>query len=93
MRTKDMICNPMAESSERAHNGEGVEKIFDNRIVREWLCTEEAAEYLRLSVGSLRNLTSNGMVPHYKLGNRNRYRLDELRELLLERKKGSVYGL
>ena len=67
--------------------------LFDNRIDREWLSTEEAAAYLRLSVGSLRNLTSNGEVPHYKLGYRNRYRLDELRNLLLSNKKGGIHGV
>lgn len=54
----------------------------------EWLTTEEAAAYLRLSVGSLRNMTSNGHVPYYKLQGRNRYRLSELRNLLLSQKRG-----
>jgi excisionase family DNA binding protein len=41
----------------------------------EWMTTEQAAEYLGLSVGSLRNMTSNGHVTYYKLQNRNRYRI------------------
>lgn len=64
----------------------------DHRSLKiEWLTTEEAASYLRLSVGSLRNLTSNGCVPHHKLGRRNRYRLDDLRTLLLNEKRGVTY--
>jgi excisionase family DNA binding protein len=61
--------------------------LFENQ---EWLSTVEAAAYLRLSVGSLRNMTSNGQIPYYKLGGRNRYRLVDLRELPC--KKGDSHG-
>lgn len=54
----------------------------------EWMDSVEAAEYLRLSVGALRNLTSNGHVPFYKLGNRNRYLKSELQNLLLKNRRG-----
>lgn len=58
---------------------------------REWLTTGEAADYLGLSVGALRNMTSNGKIPFYKLGTRrNRYRLSELRELLLSQRRGAI---
>jgi excisionase family DNA binding protein len=71
--------------------------FFENRIetspLKEWLNTEEAASYLTLSPGALRNLTSNGGVPYYKLGRRNRYRIDDLRALLFKNKKGEFYGL
>jgi excisionase family DNA binding protein len=56
--------------------------------IEEWLTAEEAAAYLNVSVGSLRNLTSDGKVPYYKLGNRNRYLLQDLRDLLLTNKRG-----
>lgn len=55
---------------------------------REWMTTAEAADYLRVSVGALRNMTSNGQVPYRKLGNRNRYNSDELRSLLSSQKRG-----
>lgn len=58
---------------------------------QEWLTTQEAARYLGLSVGSLRNLTSNGQVPYCKLGRRNRYRVADLRALLLANKRGGLY--
>ncbi len=49
----------------------------------EWLTTVEAAEYLRVSVKALWNMTSNGHVPVHKLGRRNRYLRSELERLLL----------
>jgi len=60
--------------------------------IKEWLTTDEAADYLGLSVGALRNMTSNGHVPYHKLGRRNRYRLTDLRELLLSHKRGGFRG-
>ena len=62
-------------------------------IEQEWLNTEETASYLRLSIGSVRNLTSNGEIPYYKLGRRTRYRLEDLRNLLLSKKRAGVYGI
>lgn len=58
----------------------------------EWLDSLEAAKMLRLSVGALRNMTSNGQIPFYKLGNRNRYRKDELESLLLSQRKGRLWA-
>lgn len=57
----------------------------------EWLDSEKAASYLCISVQTLRNLTSNGQIPYYKFGRRNRYRRDELDLLLLQNKRGQ-YG-
>ncbi len=64
--------------------------LFENQ--KEWLDSTEAASYLGLSVGSLRNMTSNGHIPHYKLGRRNRYRLEDLRVLLLSQRRGAPNG-
>jgi excisionase family DNA binding protein len=58
---------------------------------REWLDTQAASSYLGMSEGSLRNMTSNGLIPYYKLGRRNRYRVTDLRELLLAQKRGGSY--
>jgi excisionase family DNA binding protein len=58
----------------------------------EWLTSEETAAYLKVSVGTLRNLTSNGQIPYYKLGSRNRYRIEDLRNLLLSQKRGGTNG-
>lgn len=58
----------------------------------EWLTTKEAARYLGLSEAVLRNMTSNGSVPYYKLGRSNRYNRNELKQLLFSNKKGAIYG-
>lgn len=58
----------------------------------EWLTTKEAAQYLGLSEAVLRNMTSNGSIPYYKLGRSNRYNRSELRQLLFSNKKGAIYG-
>ncbi|MBC7456799.1 MAG: helix-turn-helix domain-containing protein [Bdellovibrionaceae bacterium] len=54
----------------------------------EWLDSNTAAKYLYISVKTLRNLTSNGQIPFYKFGRRNRYRKDELDSILLKNKRG-----
>lgn len=59
----------------------------------EWLTTEMAAKYLKVSIPSLRNMTSNGQIPFYKLGGRNRYLLSDLRKLLLSQKRGGFRGI
>lgn len=66
--------------------------LFDNRIEEdEWMSSEEAAQYLKLSIGSLRNLVSSGIITYYKLGARNRYRRSDLRDLLLRQKRGGLH--
>ncbi len=63
-------------------------KPLRSLTTKEWLSTREAAAYLSLSRQSLQNMASNGLVPYYKLGKRNRFRVDDLRNLLLENKRG-----
>ena len=70
-----------------------VELLFDNlhdspEQNGEWLTTDEAAFFLRISTATLRNLSSNGKVPYYKWQRRNRYRKSELTQLLLSQKRG-----
>lgn len=59
---------------------------LSNRDV--WMTTEEAASYLRISPATLRNVTSNGKIPVYKLGRRNRYLKSDLDDLLRATKRG-----
>lgn len=61
-------------------------------LTNEWITTDEAAAYLKISVGALRNFTSNGKIPYYKFGRRNRYRIGDLRELLSKNKRGGSDG-
>lgn len=53
-----------------------------------WLDSQEAASYLRISVKTLMNLSSNGALPFYKFGRRNRYLKEELDQILLQNKRG-----
>ena len=63
-------------------------EFFDNR--EEWLDAEGAAHYLKIPLGSVRNMTSDGKIPHYKLGRRVRYRVEDLRTLLLQNRRGEI---
>ncbi|MCB9072509.1 MAG: helix-turn-helix domain-containing protein [Bdellovibrionaceae bacterium] len=58
------------------------------KIESEWLISKEAARYLGITERSLYNLTSNGKIPYYKFGKRNRYLLEDLRNLLLSQPRG-----
>lgn len=60
------------------------------KIEEKWLNHEEAADYLRLTPKGLYNLSSNGKVKFYKIGRRNRYLLDDLRNLSLAKPKGGL---
>ena len=46
--------------------------------IRVWLNAKEAAEYLRIGYGSLKNRTSKGQIPFHKLGNLLRFDKAEL---------------
>ncbi len=92
MRDKASHQQRVAEAT-REPTLESSQKITaDSSLKTEWLDSEEAAIFLRISVKALRNMTSNGQVPFYKLGRRNRYRKDELEALLLSKKRGRQYG-
>jgi len=57
----------------------------------EWMTSKEAAAYLRIGIHSLMNMASNGQIKYYKLGRRNRYRLSDLKQLLMANARGGVY--
>ncbi len=83
-------CSSLENSS--FDNTKKINQETRSVIIEEWLDTTQAAAYLKLTVGALRNMTSNGQVPYHKLGKRNRYRVDDLRQLLLSQKRGVIYG-
>ena len=64
---------------------------MDDSVINEdmvtWMNTAEASEYLSISKGRLLNLVSQGVIPVYKLGRSNRYRKEELDEILLSTRK------
>lgn len=49
-----------------------------HKIESPWLTPQEAADYLGIAVGTLRNWTSNGVVPYAKRGGVVRYHREEL---------------
>ena len=69
-------------SSHPVQNNENISS-FSNGFVR----VNEAARFLGISIGRLRNLTSNGDVPFYKLGRSVLYRLHELELFVLNQKE------
>lgn len=75
-----------------SHSDYTAKKLEPRSLTIEWLTTKQAAEYLCLSKGAFLNMVSNGQIPFYKLGRRNRYRLLDLRELLLTQKRGALNG-
>ena len=54
-----------------------------------WMTVEEVARYLRVSKGVVYNLTSNGYLPYYKIGGRNRFLKSEIDQLILNEKVGA----
>ena len=84
------------------HSGHGPryvhDRIFEKRtgfalaksdFLNEWLTSDEAAAFLKISTATLRNLTSSGKIPFYKFGRRNRYSKKELKSMLLSNRKGA----
>lgn len=55
---------------------------FTLELDSEWLNTEEAAAFLKISVKTLRNKSSNGTIPFHKFSRLNRYKKSELAQLI-----------
>ncbi|MBT3981253.1 MAG: helix-turn-helix domain-containing protein [Bacteriovoracaceae bacterium] len=55
---------------------------------KEFLNSDEAANYLSISKFRLYNLTSSGRLPYMKFFRSNRYRIDDLRKLLMAEPRG-----
>lgn len=53
-----------------------------NKLEEEWLNSVEAADYLRISIKTLMNLSSNGTIPYHKFSRLNRYKKSELAQLI-----------
>ena len=64
---------------------QNIREILDTTV---WLDAVQAAGYLRISTGTLRNMVSNGKLPFYKLGNRLRFIQSELDSMLRKNKFG-----
>ena len=62
---------------------------------RDWLTTEEAAEYLQVHLDTLRRWARTGVIPAAKLGNRGgfRFRREDLDRFLEGRRPASGSGV
>lgn len=67
------------------------EQFFDNQVFREWLSTKEAASYLCITPNALRIYVCRGRIQAFKLGNRLRFRINDLRLLLLKKEVINEY--
>jgi len=64
-----------------------VPQLFENQNSKEWLTTNEAAEFLGVTPNALRIMVYRGQVPVYKFGKRLRFRLRDCQALFV--KKGA----
>jgi len=56
-------------------------QFFHNKIACEWLSTEEAAHFLRISANALRIMVYRNQIPVAKFGRRLRFRLKDCQAL------------
>ncbi len=75
----------------KSKNEDSIPRSFTSEY-SQWMTSEEAARYIKVSISRLHNLVSMGKVPHYKLGRSNRYLRSELNELLLSQPRGVRNG-
>lgn len=70
--------------------GESDKNTMSSLKIKEsnWLTSHEAAAYLKIPIGTVKNWSSNGKLPFVKLGRLNRYSLIELEKLLQSKKRG-----
>lgn len=66
------INKPIAENQNSA--------LFFEKL--KWITTKEAAEYLRLSVGQIRNMVWRGQFTSYRLNNRLRFLKSDLDKIM-----------
>lgn len=57
-----------------------------------FVTTEEAALLLKVTKGHILNLVSKGLLKRKKVGNRNRYALEDLQRLVVEPERRFVRG-
>lgn len=67
------------------YSGRNDNLLFEIYSKREWLSTEEAADFLSISENALRIMVHRAQIRAYKLGRRLRFRVSDC-EALFERK-------
>ena len=66
-------------------NADNSALFFDNRICDEWLSTSEAAKFLSTTPNAVRIMVCRGKIKASKLGRRLRFKISDLRNLLLNK--------
>ena len=66
-------------------NADNSALFFDNRIWAEWLSTSEAAKFLSTTPNAVRIMVCRGKIKASKLGRRLRFKISDLRNLLLNK--------
>ena len=59
-----------------------VQKIFENRIVCEWLSSKQVAIYFGISENALRIMVHRRQIPYSKLGRRLRFHFKDVQALI-----------
>ncbi|MEZ4814401.1 MAG: helix-turn-helix domain-containing protein [Bdellovibrionota bacterium] len=75
---KLLAVNSEVDNIEAKSSNKKLDVIFDSK----WMTSEEAANYLRVSVGQLRNLVYAAKVKSYRFGHRLRFLRTDLDSLL-----------
>ncbi len=57
-------------------------ELFQNQIGCEWLPSSQAAKYLGVTENALRIMVCRGKIPFHKLGSRLRFHIEDLNNLL-----------
>jgi excisionase family DNA binding protein len=79
------LKNTADETRKTILNSKSRSKLFEIRIEREWLTTQEAAHYLLVTPNALRIMVHRNQVKAFKFGKRLRFRLDDCRTLFSSR--------
>ena len=58
------------------------------QVVRRYVGSEDVCEYLGLSRSTLYDYRRRGLIPHYRIGGRYRFRLDEVEDWMQKRRQG-----
>lgn len=68
------------------------QQAYESSLKLEWMTAKEVSQHLKVSVGSVRNMTYMGSLPFTRIGRRVRYLRQDIDALLLENKRRSSYG-
>ncbi len=80
---KNSVGNRFGETEDR-QKLENRKRLGD----KEWMNAYEAADYIGVSYGGLRNMAYRREIPFFKMGRRLRFRTDDIRQHLIQNQVG-----